>query len=138
MELSISSNNVCCAQLSADDAAHGMVNTFSIGQCCKVGHAQVNTHIFITGWQGFRLADITGKYGVPVVPLALDGQGFDRAYHIPVQMQFHQSSPADAPLFTDGEEAGVPFCGAGVGKSRLFCCSAHSYSYPSALCTRTQ
>jgi hygromycin-B 7''-O-kinase len=50
----------------------------------------------------------------------------------------HQSPPADAPLFKDGEEAGVPFWGAGVGKSRLFCCSAHSYSYPSALCTRTQ
>ena len=66
----------------------GMVNKRAIGEGGKVSHAQVNAYIFVTGGEGVRLANFAGTYRVPVLSLALDGQGFDRALYVAVQVQF--------------------------------------------------
>src|SRR5436305_1515105 len=82
-----------------------MVNELSIGERGEVDHSQVNPDIFIAHGQGFRLAHLTAKYGVPVLTLALDGHGFDRACHSAVQVYFDGADlrqfqiDADDPFF---------------------------------------
>ena len=68
-----------------------MVDELPSGERGKVGHSQVDAHIVIARGQGFGLADLAGTYCVPVLALSLDRERFDRACHIPVQMQFHRA-----------------------------------------------
>src|SRR4051812_920177 len=53
-----------------------VIKKLTRGERRKMGHSQVNAHI------------LAAKAGVPVLPFSFDREGFDRACHIPVQVEF--------------------------------------------------
>ena len=62
-----------------------MVDKFSVREGREVGHAQVNTHIFIGDGKWHRF-DFTGEDAVPVLPVPFHRQCLDLAFHLAVHL----------------------------------------------------
>src|SRR6266566_3306898 len=101
-----------------------IVEEFPIGECDKMGHAEIDSYILIGDFQGFGLLKLAREAGVPVLSLALDGECLDRARYLPVQMQFDRSDLRETQI--DSDHAFLvcrtlvllqfPACSIGVGK----------------------
>src|SRR6266699_4704213 len=78
-----------------------MIDELAIGECCKMGHSQVNAHIFVTNRERLRLADFAGEDRVPVLSFALDRYCFDPAFDIPMQVEFDGSDLRETEVHLD-------------------------------------